>query len=275
MFPHRSAARVGRVSLLLLIAAVSNRTFPQRSERTLDEIKAEAIQRAENGMYPLIGLDPQDVKEAFAGIKTNDKDEWAASFMKVADRYMSEGNALAASDAAKADQDYVRAWRLYSFGRWPVPSSPGKQRSYEKALQAFLAHARFLDPPIEVVHVPFAGREITGYLRLPKNVNRPLPLVIAINGLDSRKEDLAESFSAILPYGIGFLAIDGPGTGQSPIKATVNAERMLSRVIDYAQSIKGERRLRRRTHHIRWRGDASRPSGAPAGHRRSTCPSDP
>ena len=31
----------------------------------------------------------------------------------------------------------------------------------------------------------------------------PVPLVIAVNGLDSRKEDLTESFGAILPFGIG------------------------------------------------------------------------
>ena len=62
----------------------------QRQERTLEEIKAEAIHRAENGMYPLIGLVPSEVREAFAMIRTSDKDEWAAGFMAVADRYMAE-----------------------------------------------------------------------------------------------------------------------------------------------------------------------------------------
>jgi cephalosporin-C deacetylase-like acetyl esterase len=220
---------------LLLLLLLTGIAFAQeRSERTLDEIKTEAIKRAENGMYPLIGLDPADVREAFAAIKTKDKDEWAAAFMTVADRYMAKGNALAATDSTKANAHYIRAWRLYSFGRWPIPASPGKQRSYNKAIEAFLAHARFWDPPLEVVHIPFEGKEIIGYLRLPKNAKGPVPLVIAVNGLDSRKEDLAESFGAVLPYGIGFLAVDGPGTGQAPIKASETADRMLSRVIDYA-----------------------------------------
>ena len=205
----------------------------QRPERTLDEIKTEAIHRAENGMYPLIGLDPIDVREAFASIHSKDKDEWAAAFMAVADRYMADGKLLEKTDPTKADADYVRAWRLYSFGRWPVPASPGKQRAYAKAIEAFLAHARFWDPPLEVVHVPFEGSEIIAYLRLPKNAPRPVPLVIAVNGLDSRKEDLSQSFAAILPYGIGFLAVDGPGTGQSPIKVSENADRMFSRILDY------------------------------------------
>ena len=208
----------------------------QRPERTIDEIKVEAVKRAENGMYPLIGLDPADVREAFQSVKTTDKDEWAAAFMGVGDRYMQEGKSLEATDPTKANADYIRAWRLYSFGRWPIPASPGKQRSYEKAIEAFLAHARFYDPPLEVVKIPFEGKEITGYLRIPKNTRGPVPLVIAVNGLDSRKEDLSESFGAILPFGVAFLAVDGPGTGQAPIKASETADRMLSRVIDYAQT---------------------------------------
>ena len=51
---------------------------------------SEAIRRAEVGQYPLIGLDPGDVKEAFESIHTSDKDEWAAGFMHVADRYFNE-----------------------------------------------------------------------------------------------------------------------------------------------------------------------------------------
>lgn len=221
------------IQLLAFLMMFSLAVFSQHQERTLDEIKAEAIHRAEVGGYPLIGLDPTDVKEAFNSIHTKDKDEWAAGFMAVADRYMNEAKSLEKSAPAKADADYVRAWRLYSFGRWPIPSSAGKQRSYEKAIEAFLAHARSWDPPLEIVKIPFEGKEIIGYMRLPRSTGNPVPLVIAVNGLDSRKEDLSESFGAILPQGIGFLAVDGPGTGQSPIKVTENSERMLSRVLDY------------------------------------------
>jgi esterase FrsA len=229
---------VSLIRLLIILVAVtvtiSSAAFSQqRAERTIDEIKTEAVRRAEVGQYPLIGLDPGDVKEAFASIHTKDKDQWAAAFMGVADRYMNEARSLEKTDPVKANADYIRAWRLYSFGRWPIPASAGKQRSYEKAIEAFLAHARFWDPPLEIVRIPFEGKEIIGYLRLPKNANAPVPLVLAVNGLDSRKEDLSESFSAILPFGIGFLAVDGPGTGENPIKVSENAERVLSRVLDY------------------------------------------
>ena len=132
---HAKVIYLFAAAVLFMISPKSS--AQQQTERTLDEIKAEAIKRAENGMYPLIGLDPADVREAFAKINTTDNDEWAAAFSSIADRYMSEGNSLKSSNPAKADADFVRAWRLYSFARWPVPASPGKKRAYAKAWKHF------------------------------------------------------------------------------------------------------------------------------------------
>jgi esterase FrsA len=249
----RLAARITSGLLVGIAVLAGAAGAQQRPERTIEEIKTEALKRAENGMYPVIGLDPADLREAFASIHTRDKDEWAAAFIAVGDRYMNEGRRVETTDPVKANADYVRAWRLYSFGRWPVPSSPGKQRAYQKAVEAFLAHAKFWDPALEVVHIPFKeSSEIIGYLRLPKDTKGPVPLVIAVNGLDSRKEDLSESFSVILPFGVGFLAVDGPGTGQAPIKVSGTADRMLSRVIDYLQTRQEIDRSRIAVHGVSW-----------------------
>ena len=187
--------------------------------RTLVEIKAEALARSERKVYPMIGLDPADVREALGNITTGDRDEWAAAWSAVGDRYAAGG-------------DWLNAWRVYSFARWPVPLSAGKRAAYRRGVDAFLNYARAKHVPLQVVRIPFEGAEIVGYLQLPPGVAHA-PVIVTIGGLDSRKEDLAERFAPLLDRGIGSFCFDMPGTGEAPIKIAPGAERMFSRAIDW------------------------------------------
>ena len=214
-----------------LIGLASETASAQTADRTIDEIKTETLARAQTGAYPALGLQPVDASDALSRIKSRDADDWAAAWSAVADTYMAK--AKAATDPKEADANFVRAWRLYYFGQWPSPTSAGKQAAYQKAVDAYLQHARYFDPPLEVVHIPYGGKEIVGYLRLPANAPHPVPLVLAISGLDSRKETVAETYAAAIPEGIGFFAVDSPGTGQAPRKADETADQIYSRVLDY------------------------------------------
>lgn len=207
------------------------RQSPASNERNIDEIKVEAQARAERGAYPLIGLDPMDVRQALAHIETRDVDEWASAWSAVADRYY--GVAQESSNAQERRSNYSRAWRLYYFAQWPVASSEGKKAAYNNALDSFFRSTEALSPPLEIVRIPFEGREIVGYMRMPTSRLRRVPVVLAVTGLDSRKENLAETYGTLLDHDVGFFTIDGPGTGQSPVKASSTADRVLSRVIDY------------------------------------------
>ncbi|MGB7122915.1 MAG: alpha/beta fold hydrolase [Bradyrhizobium sp.] len=216
---------------LALLGLANEPASAQTTDRTIDEIKTETLARAQTGAYPALGIQPIDASDALGRIHSRDPDEWAAAWSAVADTYMAK--AKAASDPKEADANFVRAWRLYYFAQWPSPTSAGKQAAYQKAIDAYLQHARSFDPPLEVVHIPYEGKEIVGYLRLPANAPRPVPLVLAISGLDSRKETVAETYAAAVPEGIGFFAVDSPGTGQAPRKADESADQMYSRVLDY------------------------------------------
>ena len=55
----------------------------QPAGRTLEELKAEAQVRADRNAYPLIGLKPDEVREALARLHSLDRDEWAAAFFGV------------------------------------------------------------------------------------------------------------------------------------------------------------------------------------------------
>jgi pimeloyl-ACP methyl ester carboxylesterase len=114
----------------------------------------------------------------------------------------------------------------------PLENSPGKVKAYEKALAAFAAYAKLQDPPIEIVHIPFEGKDIVGILRLPASV-RPAPLVLTIGGLDGRKENASFRNDAYLAHGVAYFSFDMPGTGQSAIRQVVpGAEREFTRVLD-------------------------------------------
>ena len=196
-------------------------TFPALAQiappRTLDELKAETQARADRNGYPLTGLKPADVREALVAHHTLDRDEWAAAWGSVAERYATAAMAAEAGGKIKeAKEEYLMAWRLYSFARWPTENSPGKQKAYALALAAFQGFARHLDPPVETIRIPFEGKEIVGLLRLPKGV-RPAPLLFSISALDSRKEEHVERGEIFLNRGIATLSLDMPGTGQAPI----------------------------------------------------------
>lgn len=202
----------------------------QAQERTLEELKAEAQKRADHNAYPFNGVAPDDVREALGRLKSLDPDEWAASWMVIGDRYAEKARSEKSSE--NADDDFIKAWLYHTMARWPVPNSPGKEKAYQKAREAYLAHGKLLTPPLEVVRIPFEGKEIIAYLQMPKGI-KEAPIVVGIGGLDSRKEDMAERLRPLLAYGIGYLALDPPGGGQAPIKAAPGAERMLVRAVDY------------------------------------------
>lgn len=206
-----------------------------KGDRTLPEIKAEVLRRAKLGIYPVAGISPADIRTALSHIHALGRNEWGPAFITVGNKYMKEANAVAKSNPKAANADYLKAWLVYSFGRWPVTWSAGRKLAYKKALEAYRDHAKFMDPPMKIIRIPYAGSHIVAYLRLPKNRKGPVPVVVAISGLDSRKENTMQLFSALLPYGIGVVTVDGPGTGQAPVKFGPTADRMFSRLIDYLE----------------------------------------
>ncbi|HWZ56370.1 MAG TPA: alpha/beta fold hydrolase [Verrucomicrobiae bacterium] len=218
--------------LVLLLSAISA-AAQMAPTRTWEELKQETQRRVDKNLGPVGGVKSEDAREALSNIHSLDRDEWAAAWSAIGERYdkraQSEESAKN-NDAAR--DDYFWAFRYYTVARWPVPNSAGKQKAYLAALAAFHNYGKFLDPPVEIINVPFEGKSIRGYLRLPKDL-RPAPMVLMINGTDSRKEDEVQGHDGLYRSGIGVVAVDMPGTGESPVKADVGSERIFSRVLDY------------------------------------------
>jgi esterase FrsA len=205
--------------------------------RTLDELKQETLQRVqEKPQRSMVeGILIDDAKAALATLHSLDRDEWATVWMVFGDRYLGQAKALEASSNPAARDIYLRAYAYYKLAHYPTENSPKKKEAYKKGIDAFLSYARYLKPRLEVVRIPFEGKEIIGYLRLPEAA-RPAPLVYLVTALDSRKEEWAVRNGLYLDQGIGIFVTDMPGTAQAPIKADPTAERMLSRALDYLQT---------------------------------------
>ena len=225
--------------LAVLLAVVGVGILPGSADaqswgpRTLEELKHETLRRARNNLGPITGVKAEDAERAMAAFDRLDQDLWAAVWMSNGKNYMARAEEVESHSVEQAREHYYNAWRNFNVGRWPTEkNSPGKRESYENGLRAFHEYGRLLEPPVETVRIPFEDSELIAYLRIPAS-DEPVPLVLGINGLDSRKEDVIAGADRYIANGVGVFAMDMPGTGQSPVLIDVGSERIFSAALDY------------------------------------------
>ena len=225
----------GGVLVSLVCAPLASVAFAQGNApppaQALAELRADVQGRADHQAYPIAGIDKGDVRQVLAGLTSMDPEEWARAWAAMGERHATA--ARAAKDAAQSKENWHQAWLDFHFGAWPAQNTPGKRADYKKAIEAFREYGKLLDPPVQTVRIPFEGKEIVGYLRLPDGVARA-PVVVTIGGLDEFKEYSIEHGSAALAQaGLGSLALDMPGTGEAAVPMEVGSERMFGAVIAY------------------------------------------
>jgi pimeloyl-ACP methyl ester carboxylesterase len=205
--------------------------------RTWDEVKAETQARAERGAYPVFGIKPEDARAALANVHGFDPEQWGTAWMRLGERYEETAGGCAQNhDLPGAITNYLAAWRLYTLGRWPVAKSPSKAECLARARRVFETYGGLVDPKIEPVSIPFEASAIRAYLQIPPGPNRRPPVVINIGGSDLWKDSVAMQARGFLQFGIAALAVDMPGTNESPVPARPGSERVFSAVIDYLQT---------------------------------------
>jgi esterase FrsA len=230
LFIRRGAVVVSFTCALLAGSAFAQGTAPPPAQ-ALAELRADVQGRADHQAYPIAGINADDVRQVLAGLKSMDPEEWAAAWAVMGEHHATA--ARAASNAAEKRENWHQAWLDFHFGAWPAQNTPGKRADYKKAIEAFREYGKLLDPPVETVRIPFEGKEIVGYLRLPHGVTRA-PVVIGIGGLDEFKEYGVEHGStALMGAGLGFVGLDMPGTGEAAVPMEVGSERMIGAVITY------------------------------------------
>jgi acetyl esterase/lipase len=204
--------------------------------RTLEDGRAWLLERLERGVHPFGGIDPAVARSAIEGLGGLDPESWAVAWGAVADR--DAAAAEAATDRTAEREAWLQAYHASFLGRYPVPNHPAKERQYERA-RAFFQRATALDePPVEVVEVPFEGREGEGdrvrfYVMRPPGVERP-PVVMTWAGIDTWKEEMHLRLGGFFrDRGAAALLVDMPGAGESPVLASRDAERQWTPVFDW------------------------------------------
>jgi len=191
--------------------------------RTLEEAKAWMLDRTRKRIHPMNNLSYEDTEGVVAQLQGLDPVNWAAAWTAAGEAAFAAG--VAAREAGKledAKAQFLRADGFFFLGRFPCPNHPDKLASAARERDAYLAAGALFDPPIERVSVPFQGEEGDGdevvfLLRRPKGIERP-PVIVMWGGVDAWKEQMTAASDLALKQGVATVAIDGPGTGESPVK---------------------------------------------------------
>jgi esterase FrsA len=134
-----------------------------------------------------------------------------------------------------AMKHYLIAYDCCHVARYPAPNSQGKMNAYRKSQENFLKAARFFEPPLERVEMPFRGRTgegnvSVGLLRKPKGIDKP-PVVVIWGGIDAFKEE--RPTDPYLGIGIATLCIDMPGVADAPLAGSEDGERLWDAIFDW------------------------------------------
>ncbi len=172
----------------------------------------------------VIGLDDSEVDRVVRGIRTffawGANHDWIAEWTRAGDEYAARAEAaMAAGHTATAGETWRLASSCYFFGWYvhnhfvPIPSA---DRAHRLCIESYAKAAPLMNPPAERVEIPFRGRQLPGYLRLPDGgrEKRRWPVVIVVGGANSTKEENHPLTSVFLARGIATLAYDGPGQNE-------------------------------------------------------------
>jgi hypothetical protein len=207
--------------------------------RPMNEVKEELLGRAKGNRNPFLYTIYDEVEPVINGLRSVDREEWARAFSSLAAPHEERAaKAEAASDHATAMSEYLIAYDCYHVARYPAPNSPGKLRAYRNSQVNFHKAAKFFDPPVERVEMPFKGNASegavsVGLLRKPKDVTKA-PVVVLWGGIDAFKEERPSD--PYLAAGMATLAIDMPGVADAPLAGSENGERLWNAVFGYIAS---------------------------------------
>src|SRR5215510_8457822 len=110
----------------------------------------------------LEAIKKEDAERVVGALTSLDRDHWAELWSKLGQEYEAQADKLAAAggDPHQACETYLLSFDYFRIARYPVPSTPGKQTAYRNSLRVYLKAAKYFDPPLESVELPFEDKKL-------------------------------------------------------------------------------------------------------------------
>ena len=194
------------------------------------------------GRQTYAGSDPAECLAAASRIADGDPQSWQAEWAQLARRVEDQAHtALSAGDRLSARGAYLRACTYY---RAPLfimnPRDAAFREGWQKLQSCFRKAASLLDPPLEIIEVPFGGNMLQAYFWKVDDSGRKRPTLIVIGGMETFAEDCYFITGPAGPRrGYNVMTADLPGQGVNPDAGLFLEARMeipLKAVVDYALS---------------------------------------
>jgi 2,6-dihydroxypseudooxynicotine hydrolase len=146
-------------------------------------------------------------------------DQWCEEWSKAARKHAEIGDVAATRGyRATAGAAYLRAALYYHWATFLFVHDLKQWTAGMEAMgECWEKAAPLVDPPMELMEIPFEGVALPGYLRKPPGVAKP-PLVMLVPGGDSTKEELYDFGEHMVGRGLAVFAFDGPGQGMVSLK---------------------------------------------------------
>jgi hypothetical protein len=144
---------------------------------------------------------------------------WALAFERLAQRIEDRGReCLRAGHRVSGRDQLLRASTYYRTAEYYADSVTGRSHETgERSRDCFVSATALLEPPVEVVEVPFEGGSLPGYLVRPPSATGAgeagtRPTVVGVGGFDSSAEELYFHLAAPgAERGWNVFVFDGPG----------------------------------------------------------------
>jgi 2,6-dihydroxypseudooxynicotine hydrolase len=152
-------------------------------------------------------------------------DQWCEQWCAAARRHAALGEqALAAGHRLSAGAAYLRAALYYHWATFLFVHDLHQWRAGMEAMgECWRKAAPLVDPPMELMEIPFEGTLLPAYLRKPAGAVKP-PLAILVPGGDSTKEELYDFGEYMVRRGLAVLAFDGPGQGPVSMRLKIRPD---------------------------------------------------